>query len=66
MINVCGLCPELAPINRLLELTTQSEALEACPICKTKRSDVKKTGIVGCPVCYEIFDSNIREILGQN
>lgn len=63
---VCSACERLRPINRLLQLQQPQQPLDACPVCKTKRATVKKTGLVGCPVCYEIFDENIREILGQN
>lgn len=64
--DVCSVCPELDPVSRLVQNFPEPQALDACPVCKTKRSGVKKTGLVGCPVCYEVFDDNIREILGQN
>ncbi len=64
--SFCKNCPHLQPINQLLHLQQQPQHLDACPVCKTKRAGVKKTGLVGCPVCYEVFDDNIRDILGQN
>lgn len=32
-----------------------------CPVCARSLRDIKKTGIAGCPECYEVFKSEIKD-----
>ncbi len=34
-----------------------------CPVCKTSLREFKSTGNLGCPNCYEIFRSEISDII---
>ena len=34
-----------------------------CPVCKTTLSDFYRTGMLGCPDCYESFFDEIEEAL---
>lgn len=35
-----------------------------CPYCLTKASDVLKQGLVGCPLCYEVFGMEVWKEFG--
>ena len=61
---VCGECERIAPVAGLLQLEAP-KPLDKCPVCATQQKDVERTGLLGCPVCYEVFDNNIKRILGQ-
>ncbi len=45
------------------ELKNDEDALRLCPICGRNLKDIKSTGIVGCPECYETFKTEITEEL---
>ena len=32
-----------------------------CPFCKTEKEDYEYTYFVGCPACYNIFNSEIKQ-----
>lgn len=36
-----------------------------CPICKTRLSEVAKTGKAGCSKCYEVFRPQMEYMLGR-
>ena len=38
--------------------------LRTCPVCSTRFFDVCRTGVVGCPVCYETFSEQLESLLG--
>lgn len=46
----------------LLGLSSSTED-KACPHCHLRRSDFKKTGRLGCPVCYEAFDVELAPLI---
>ena len=39
---------------------TQSERVVVCPDCKTRSDDFLKSGYVGCPRCYDVFEPLVR------
>ena len=39
------------------------ESSELCPVCAQSLYNIKYSGLAGCPECYEIFASQIRERL---
>ena len=75
-INLCGFCAQKAGINgdpstfssiinQLKNLSRQFSETDkkACPVCGTKLAIIKQTRRTGCPECYSIFKTEIREIL---
>lgn len=34
-----------------------------CPRCQTSRTSLVKRGMAGCPYCYDIFRTEIQQIL---
>lgn len=34
---------------------------KACAFCKTEKEDYEDTYFVGCPACYNVFNSEIKE-----
>lgn len=48
----------LSNLNNLFD--TKSRTL-ICPECKTTSDDFLKTGFVGCPRCYEVFEPLIEQ-----
>jgi hypothetical protein len=36
----------------------------SCPNCGTLQSDALETGLVGCPLCYEMFDQEALNHFG--
>lgn len=41
-------------------MTTIPKKLQECPVCGTKRGDIHKTSLVGCPLCYVVFEETVR------
>jgi protein-arginine kinase activator protein McsA len=41
-------------------ITTTPKKLSECPVCGTKRSEIHKTSLVGCPLCYVVFEETVR------
>ena len=39
---------------------TQGDRTVVCPDCKTTSDEFLKTGYVGCPRCYEVFEPLVR------
>lgn len=44
---------------------TKSKEAGACPACGFTLNDLKKLGKLGCPHCYEVFESEMEEVLGE-
>lgn len=40
-----------------------SKKERACPVCRMKRSDFKKSGRLGCPSCYEAFSEDLASLI---
>lgn len=38
-------------------------ALRACPHCGTTRDDVRRDEMLGCPLCYVVFEEDVLEIV---
>jgi protein arginine kinase activator len=38
---------------------------KVCPVCRTALSKFYKTGMLGCPACYEVFYSEIAKTIEQ-
>ncbi|MBQ4160178.1 MAG: UvrB/UvrC motif-containing protein [Peptococcaceae bacterium] len=38
---------------------------EMCPVCKTRLSEVAKTGKAGCSKCYTVFRPQLEYMLGR-
>lgn len=36
-----------------------------CPVCGTSISEIRKTGLVGCPECYSVFKNDIKKLLAD-
>ena len=34
-----------------------------CPVCKTSLREFKSSGLLGCPNCYEVFKTEIQDII---
>ncbi len=47
-----------------------AEEAVACPVCGTRYTDYKRTGLVGCATCYDVFKElllpQIRSIQGKD
>jgi len=43
-------------------MTTVPRKLTECPVCGTKRSSIQTSGLVGCPLCYVVFDETVRQM----
>jgi protein arginine kinase activator len=39
------------------------ESTDACDFCGAKLQDFRESGRLGCPHCYETFDSHLRDLL---
>ncbi|AEE16432.1 UvrB/UvrC motif-containing protein [Treponema brennaborense] len=42
-------------------ITAAKNAARLCPVCGRSLGDIRKTGLTGCPECYNIFASEIAE-----
>ncbi len=40
-----------------------SRTNKRCPLCNSSYADLRRTGKVGCAVCYETFDTELRPTL---
>lgn len=38
---------------------------QECPICGFTSAEVRKTGRLGCPKCYEVFGAMLRDVLND-
>lgn len=57
--NIDDLFKELSEsVNKI-----RIENNKLCPVCGTKLSEIKKSSHTGCPECYEIFKTQIKECL---
>lgn len=45
--------------------SSPSEPAESCSFCELTFDDFKKTGRLGCPHCFDSFDSNLRRLLSR-
>lgn len=61
-----------APINELLEKfvlkhsgTASTEPTQACDSCGMSYSRFRKTGLLGCPDCYDAFEDQLIPLLGR-
>ncbi|QTQ13767.1 UvrB/UvrC motif-containing protein [Treponema parvum] len=43
--------------------TSYEEKSRLCPVCGQSLSGIKRTGYTGCPECYSVFSSEIKEML---
>ncbi len=57
--SIGELFKELANITRRI----QQENNRMCPVCGRSIGDIRKTGQVGCPECYDIFKDDIRKYM---
>lgn len=57
--SIAGLFRELAEASEKIRILNN----RMCPVCGTSAGDIKKSGVVGCPECYEIFKNEIRAML---
>ncbi len=39
--------------------TVTKKHARACPVCRTTYSDFKRTGLLGCPSCYDVFKEEL-------
>lgn len=39
------------------------QRLDRCPHCGTEREDVRRDEMLGCPLCYVVFESEVLEIV---
>ncbi len=44
-------------------ISSMSVTKSACYVCGKTLDEIKKTGLVGCPECYAVFNSEIKEHL---
>jgi len=61
---VCRRCVDrLAGVSRLGAVLTAflraPERLDTCPYCGCRDVDWRESGIVGCPLCYEVFQAEL-------
>ena len=71
----CGISPESQEIDRQIGslfkqiLQDRKDQLlkndRACPVCGRLRSEILLTGKLGCPECYAIFKSEVKEYFAQ-
>jgi protein arginine kinase activator len=70
-LHLCSDCagrqfmPDMLTGKQLLEqfLQTQSAPDVVCPACGTSLSDFRRTGYVGCPECYGVFEKQMEPML---
>jgi protein arginine kinase activator len=46
-----------------LKPTTESGSALRCPACGFTQVDFKKTGRLGCPECYRVFESGLNSLM---
>ncbi len=65
LLHLCKVCAEKQANGlRILVPEEESEKIEiTCPECGTPLSYVKTALRVGCPVCYNVFEGEIKDLL---
>lgn len=54
----------LLGIGEDMEIDVQPRKTEsACPHCKTRHSQFKKKGRLGCPTCYAVFANEVEPVI---
>lgn len=53
---------ELADVSRRMN----EKDSKCCPVCGISLSEIKRTGKVGCPECYEVFKGDIKQLIENN
>ncbi len=71
----CGISPEGQEIDRQIGslfkqlMKDRRDQLvkndRACPVCGRLRSEILLTGKLGCPECYSIFKSEVKEYFAE-
>ena len=56
----------ISNISEISENKPKKRQILRCPNCETTEYEFKKTGKVGCPMCYDIFSSEINKALEDN
>lgn len=59
--NIGGLFSEIASLARKFE----EEEKKVCPVCGMSLGAIKRTQVVGCPECYEIFKNEIASLMAS-
>ena len=47
-------------LSHTMPQTTVNSAAARCPKCNWSFEDINKTGLLGCPHCYEHFESSLK------
>lgn len=37
----------------------------ACPVCQTRRTDIREKGLAGCPNCYQVFSQELGQLIDK-
>ena len=61
----CAQCLERASgVKRLGAVLSaflrKPERLDACPYCGCRDTEWRNSGVMGCPLCYEVFQNELR------
>lgn len=40
-----------------------AQRLPGCPVCRTTFTEFRKTGLLGCPECYHVFEAQLGPLL---
>ncbi|HID32503.1 MAG TPA: DNA helicase UvrB [bacterium (Candidatus Stahlbacteria)] len=75
ILNLCDECAEkkgilikhqVSPIEKLHAILTKTKRVDlVCPNCGLTFTDFKKHGRFGCSQCYEVFRTEIEEIIAN-
>lgn len=49
----------IAKIGENLKTEQKKDENKICPVCFSSLASIKKTGLIGCSKCYEIFKEDI-------
>jgi len=68
-MRVCGRCVELIVANPgfgdfLADFQHRRQMAERCPNCDRSVAESEQTGILGCPLCYEVISQSVLVSLG--
>ena len=68
-MRVCGRCLEFivgSPgfADFLAEFRHPRQDAERCPFCQRSVAESEQTGILGCPLCYEVMSQSVLVGLG--
>ncbi len=44
-------------------LAPRVKSIERCPVCGTTYSEYQKTGLLGCPSCYDAFKTELMPVI---